>query len=72
MDTTGQKGTSVPSSKGENRVPVIKEQLPNCRTILRCSTPSPNITEPEFAEGQCRMAMKQTKGQIAEWIGNPD
>ncbi|WMV50183.1 hypothetical protein MTR67_043568 [Solanum verrucosum] len=40
--------------------------------ILRCSTLSPKITEPEVAERQCRKAMNQTKGRTTEWIGDPD
>uniref|UniRef100_M1DUP7 Uncharacterized protein n=1 Tax=Solanum tuberosum TaxID=4113 RepID=M1DUP7_SOLTU len=42
------------------------EQSASSRTILRCSTSSPKVTEPEFVEGQSRKAMNQTKGRITD------
>uniref|UniRef100_M1D3K8 Uncharacterized protein n=1 Tax=Solanum tuberosum TaxID=4113 RepID=M1D3K8_SOLTU len=62
----------VPSAEGENRVGEINEQSVSRQTIPRCSTSSPKVTEPEFAEGQSRKAMNQTKGRIAEWVGDTD
>ncbi|WMV44947.1 hypothetical protein MTR67_038332 [Solanum verrucosum] len=49
-----------------------KIELTSHRTIPRCSIPSPNVTEPEFAEGQYRKTMNQTKRRITEWIDDPD
>uniref|UniRef100_M0ZZI2 Uncharacterized protein n=1 Tax=Solanum tuberosum TaxID=4113 RepID=M0ZZI2_SOLTU len=40
--------------------------------VPRCSVISPKVTELEDAEGQSKKAMELTKGQIAEWIGDPD
>uniref|UniRef100_M1DG09 Uncharacterized protein n=1 Tax=Solanum tuberosum TaxID=4113 RepID=M1DG09_SOLTU len=57
---------------GENQVGNRKKQSACRRIVPRCSTPSPNVTKLEVTEGQCRKAMNQTKGQIAEWIGDPD
>uniref|UniRef100_M1DCT8 Integrase core domain containing protein n=1 Tax=Solanum tuberosum TaxID=4113 RepID=M1DCT8_SOLTU len=72
----GGSGTTVPlevpSSEGENRVGEINEQLASLRTVLRCCAILPKVTELKFAKGQCRKAMNQSKGRIAEWIGDPD
>uniref|UniRef100_M1DHI4 Putative plant transposon protein domain-containing protein n=1 Tax=Solanum tuberosum TaxID=4113 RepID=M1DHI4_SOLTU len=38
------------------------------RTIPRCSSISPKITELEVVEGQSKNAMELIKGRIAEWI----
>uniref|UniRef100_M1DL43 Uncharacterized protein n=1 Tax=Solanum tuberosum TaxID=4113 RepID=M1DL43_SOLTU len=66
------KALTVPNSEEENQVGEIKEQSVSRRTIPQCSTSSANATELEVVEGQCRKAMNQTKGRIAEWIGDPN
>uniref|UniRef100_M1DCS0 Uncharacterized protein n=1 Tax=Solanum tuberosum TaxID=4113 RepID=M1DCS0_SOLTU len=62
----------VPSPEGENQVGDRNEQSASRRTFPRCSAISPKVIELEFVESQCRKAMNQTKGRIAEWIGDPD
>uniref|UniRef100_M1DMK2 Uncharacterized protein n=1 Tax=Solanum tuberosum TaxID=4113 RepID=M1DMK2_SOLTU len=65
-------GACVPSPEGENLVSERKEQSASRRTVLRCSAISPKVTEPEDAKCKRKTAMKMTKGQIADWIGDPD
>uniref|UniRef100_M1DKK7 Polyprotein protein n=1 Tax=Solanum tuberosum TaxID=4113 RepID=M1DKK7_SOLTU len=64
--------SSVPSPEGENQVGDRNVQSACRRVVLRCSVGSPKVTELEDAEGHRKMAMKLTKGRIAELIGNPD
>uniref|UniRef100_M1DA75 Integrase core domain containing protein n=1 Tax=Solanum tuberosum TaxID=4113 RepID=M1DA75_SOLTU len=71
-DAQTDGATAVPSPGGENQFGDKKEQSACRRTVPSCSALSPKVTEPEFAEGQCRNEMNQTKGRIAEWIDDPD
>ncbi|KAG5610308.1 hypothetical protein H5410_021589 [Solanum commersonii] len=47
-------------------------QSAHCRAFLRSSSLSPNESKREDAEGKSEKAMNQTKGRIAECIGDPD
>ncbi|WMV32442.1 hypothetical protein MTR67_025827, partial [Solanum verrucosum] len=64
--------SSVPSPEGENQAGDRKEQSVSRRTVPRSSASSPKDTELEYVEGESKMAMKMTKGQIVNWIGDPD
>jgi len=56
----------VPSPEEENLVGEKMEQSASHQTVPRCSAISPKVTEPEDAEGKRKMAMKMTKGRIAD------
>uniref|UniRef100_M1DLM0 Uncharacterized protein n=1 Tax=Solanum tuberosum TaxID=4113 RepID=M1DLM0_SOLTU len=73
-DTKLQKGTKRAKrrKKRKNQVCERNEQLADLRVVLRCSVGSPEVTDLEVADDQCRRAMEWTKWSIAEWIGDPD
>ncbi|KAG5589976.1 hypothetical protein H5410_040490, partial [Solanum commersonii] len=49
----------------------LKEKIKSAIKMSSCAI-SPKVTELEVAEVQSKKTMELTKGQIAEWIGDPD
>ena len=62
----------MPSPEGRNLVGDRKEQSVDHRVVPRCSERSPKVTDLEDVECQGERAMKETKGRLAEWFGEPD
>ncbi|KAG5630811.1 hypothetical protein H5410_002528 [Solanum commersonii] len=57
---------------GAGQVCNEKEQSVHRQAVPRSNTLSLNASKCENAEGKSRKAMNQTKGRIAECVGDPD